>query len=107
MAETLAIVGGRRNLIAEFATTHGYESLKEERLLAIQEFVWDKDVFVSLPTGFGKSLIYGLLTPVIGRIRGHAIATSVALIVSPLASLMIDQKSRFLPKGISAVNRSP
>ena len=28
--------------------------------------------------------------------------TSVALIVSPLASLMIDQKAGFLPRGISA-----
>ena len=55
MAEALAIIGGRRNLIAEVATTHGYASLlKEEQSLAIQEFVWRKDVFVSLPTGFGK-----------------------------------------------------
>ena len=49
-----------------------------------------------------ESLIYGLLTRVIDRIRGHAIATSVTLIVSPLASLMIDQKSRFLPRDIAA-----
>ena len=85
MAEALAIIGGRRNLIAEVATTHGYASLlKEEQSLAIQEFVWGKDVFVSLPTGFGKSLIYGLLTPVIDRIRGHVIATSVALIVKTM-----------------------
>ena len=102
MAEALAIIGGRRNLIAEVARTHGYESSKEEQLLAIEEFVSGRDVFVSLPTGFGKSLIYGLLPPVIDRIRGHATATSVALIVSPLASLMIDQKSRFLPSGITA-----
>ena len=96
MAEALAIVGGRRNLIAEVATTNGYENLNEEQL-AIQEFV-------SLPTGFGKSLIYVLLTSVIDRIRGHAVATSVALRVNPLASLMIDHKSRFLPRGISAVS---
>ena len=70
MAEALAIIGGRRNLIAEVARTHGYESLKEEQLLAIEEFVSGRDVFVSLPTGFGKSLIYGLLPPVIDRIRG-------------------------------------
>ena len=54
MAVALAIIGGRRNLIAEVARTHGYESLKEEQLLAIEEFVLGKDVFVSLPTGFGK-----------------------------------------------------
>ena len=52
------------------------------------------DVFVSLPTGFGKSLIYSLIPPVIDRLRGHTRTTSVALIVSPLASLMIDQKFR-------------
>ena len=62
-------------------------------MLAIEEFVSDRDVFMSLPTGLRKSLIYGLFPPVIDRIRGHAVATSVALIVSPLASLMIDQKS--------------
>ena len=54
MAVALAITGGRQNLIAEVAKTHGYESLKEEQLLAIEEFVSGKDVFVSLPTGFVK-----------------------------------------------------
>ena len=97
--KALVIVGGRRNLITEVATTHSYESLREQ-LLVIEKFMSGKDVFVSLPTGFGKSLIYRLLTPVIYRIRGHAIATLVALIVSPLAS-------RFPPRGIVAANRSP
>ena len=55
MAEVLIIgIGGRRNLIAEVARTHGYESLKEEQLLVTE------DVFVLLPTGFGKSLMNGL-----------------------------------------------
>ena len=57
MAEALAIIGGRRNLIAEVATTHGYEGLKEEQLLAIQDFVWGKDVFVSLSSGFGVTYL--------------------------------------------------
>ena len=99
MAKEKAIIGGRRNLIAEVAMTHSYKSLKEQ-LLVIEEFMSGKDVFVSLPTGFGKSRMYRLLTPVIDRIRGHAIATLVALIVSPLAS-------QFPPRGIVAVNRSP
>ena len=43
-------------LIAEVAKEHGYEKLKEEQLLAIDEFVSGKDVCVSLPTGFGESL---------------------------------------------------
>ena len=54
MAVAFAIIGGRRNLIAEVTKTHGYESLKEEQLLAIEEFVSGRDVFVSLPTGFVK-----------------------------------------------------
>ena len=85
---------GTREIIAEVARSHGYEHLKEEQLLAIDEFVSGNDVFVSLPTGFGKSLIYGLIPPVIDRLRGHTRTTLVALIVSPLASLMIDQKFR-------------
>ena len=62
MAEALIIgVGGRQNCIAEVARTHGYETLKEEQLLATEEFMLGRDVFVLLPTGFGKSLVEGLL----------------------------------------------
>ena len=92
----------RRDLIIEVAKSHGYERLKEEQLSAIDKFVIGSDVFVSLPTGFGKSLIYGLLPSIFDCLKGYTEPTSVALIVSPLASLMIDQKARFLPRGISA-----
>ena len=73
-------------LIAEVAKEHGYEKLKEEQLLAIDEFVSGKDAFVSLPTGFGKSPIYGLLPAVYDRVREYTMPTSVAVVVSPLAS---------------------
>jgi bloom syndrome protein len=36
-------------------------TLKEKQLEAIMAFMSGRDVFVSLPTGYGKSLIYGLL----------------------------------------------
>ena len=91
-----------RAVISEVARKHGYEHLKEEQLSAIEKFVSGHDVFVSLPTGFGKSLIYGLLPAVFDRMRGHTAPTSIALVVSPLASLMMDQKATFLPRGISA-----
>ena len=84
--ERESVRGGKRVLIAEVAKEHGYEKLKEEQLLAIDEFVLEKDVFVSLPTGFGKSLIYGLLPAVYDRVRGYTMPTSVAGVVSPLAS---------------------
>ena len=35
--------------------------LKDKQVEAIQKFCEGSDVFVSLPTGFGKSMIYGLL----------------------------------------------
>ena len=73
-------------LIAKVAKEHGYEKLKEEQLLAIDEFVSGKVVFVSLLTGFVKSLIYGLLPAVYDRVRGYTMPTSVATVVSPLAS---------------------
>ena len=39
----------------------GFVELKSEQLKAIVEFVRGREVFVSLPTGFVKSLIYGLI----------------------------------------------
>ena len=36
----------------------GYEQVKPEQWTAIKAFVSGVDVFVALPTGFGKSLIY-------------------------------------------------
>ena len=68
---------------------------------AIEKFVSGQDVFVSLPTGFGKSVIYELLPTVFDRLKGHTALTLIALIVSPLAFLMVDQKARFLPRGMS------
>ena len=51
--------GSLRTLISEVAAmNHGFESLKDEQLSAIGKFVSGKDIFVSLPTGFGKSLIF-------------------------------------------------
>ena len=82
-------------MIGELARGHGYERLKEKQLTAIEKFVCGQDVFVSLPTGFGKSVIYGLLPTIFDRLKGHTAPTSIALIVSPLASLMVDQKARF------------
>ena len=40
----------------EAARTLGYPSLKPEQEKVLSEFIGGKDVFVSLPTGFGKSL---------------------------------------------------
>ena len=45
-------------------------------------------------------LIYRLLPSVFDHLKGYMEPMSVAVIVSPLASLMVDQKAKFLPRGI-------
>ena len=54
----LALESDLRTVIGDVAKGHGYERLKEEQLSAIEKFVSGQDAFVSLPTGFGKSLSY-------------------------------------------------
>ena len=42
----------------------GYNELKQEQVQAVVEFVSGRDVFVSLPIGYGKSLMYESLPEV-------------------------------------------
>ena len=39
----------------------GYSSVRDKQLLAIRTFMESNDVFISLPTGNGKSLCYAVL----------------------------------------------
>ena len=61
-----------------------------------------KDVFVNLPTGYGKSLIYQALPTAFDALRsssGH-----IVVVVSPLISLMDDQVKFLTSIGIKALN---
>ena len=73
--------------------------------LAIRKVVIDKeDLFVNLPTGTGKSLIYQALPLVFDHVsneNGH-----IVVVVSPLISLMEDQVKYLRSLGVSAVNIS-
>ena len=51
-------------IIDEAATSLGYTRLMYEQKKALHAFVSGKDVFISLPTGYGKSLCYALLPSV-------------------------------------------
>ena len=44
------------------AAEAGLQDLNPEQMQAILKFSDGRDIFVSLPTGYGKSLIYGLLS---------------------------------------------
>ena len=57
-------------LITECALQLGYEGVKDKQMEAILAVVRGKDTFVSLPTGFGKSMIHGVLPMVFDKKKG-------------------------------------
>ena len=63
-------------------------------------------MFAWLPTGYGKSLRYQLLLFLfdfkLGRTRAIATERSVALVISPLVSLMVDQICSLQAHGVCA-----
>ena len=80
----------------------GYHSIKRKQRTAIEAFVADgKDVFVSLPTGYGKSLCYTLLPWVFDELLRKE-NSSIVLCISPLTSLMINQREKFTANGLTA-----
>jgi bloom syndrome protein len=48
-------------------------SLKEKQEEAIAAFVGGRDTFVSLPTGYGKSIIYGILPVMYNILLGECL----------------------------------
>lgn len=68
----------------------GYTALKPYQKLVVKHFVRGSDVFVSMPTGSGKSLCYCLLPRVFNILRKKP---SIVVVVSPLIALMKDQVS--------------
>ena len=89
-------------IVRQEARVLGYERLKPQQVRAVEAFVGGrKDVFVSLPTGYGKSLCFGLLPRVFDHIRGVK-ERSITIVISPLVSLIQDQCSTFNKMGLSA-----
>ena len=64
------------------STTLGYTRLKPEQKCVIEAFLKGRDVFVSLPTGSGKSLCYALLPAAFDFLREGE--RSIVILVSPL-----------------------
>ena len=78
----------------------GYDRPSENQALAINHFAHGNDVFLSLPTGSGKSLCYAAIPGVFDSLKRQAnIASehhSIAVVISPLSSLMQDQVRKIL-----------
>jgi len=73
---------------------------QEEAIKCIVEH--KKDVFVNLPTGFGKSMIFQGLPEVFSTLQSPR-EKNIVIVVSPLVSLMKDQVSRLNSLGISSI----
>ena len=88
--------------INEAAVYCGYETLKPEQRQVILEFLNGRDVFVCLPTGFGKSACYLCLPRVYDLYNEKPSGHSMVIVVSPLVSLMKDQVRSCKERGINA-----
>ena len=84
----------------------GYSSLRPHQKRAVTKFVQGHDVFISLPTGSGKSLCFCILPGVFDELRevaDHSSMSSIVVVVSPLISLMKDQVRAMTERGMTAV----
>ena len=70
----------------------GFSSLKPQQMMAISAFIEQRDVFVVLPTGFGKTLCFTCL-PIVFDELYPSIKPSIVLVVTPLIAIMQDQVS--------------
>ena len=69
----------------------GYSELKDKQIEVIDNYMAGKDVVGLLPTGYGKSMCY-LIPPLM--------TNKVMFIISPLISLMEDQKEKLIERHI-------
>ena len=88
--------------ISKAALEMGYVSLCQKQKEAIVGFLQGRDVFVSLPTGSGKSLCYAILPKLFDILRKKS-SRSIAIVVSPLISLLKDQVNSLTSKGVSSI----
>ena len=78
----------------------GFLQFKPEQKSVVETFLNGRDVFVSLPTGSGKSLCYALLPAVFDSLRTSE--RSIVIVVSPLTALMKDQVQSLERRGVRA-----
>lgn len=58
----------------------GFQSLKLKQKEVVEAFVKGKDVFVALPTGYGKSVVYAILPILFDKIQGDLVHCKATLL---------------------------
>ena len=80
--------------------------LKDKQLEALKCLYSGSDVFLWVPTGYGKSICFQtlpfLFDAKLGRTSAPPSQRSVVLVVSPLVALMVNQVSHLQSVGVSA-----
>ena len=74
-----------------------FRELRKSQELALHRFIEGNDVFVSLPTGSGKSLCYWMLPAAFNALRDRA--DSIVIVVSPLK----DQVQSLTARSVKAI----
>ena len=85
----------------------GYESPTEDQVSAVTLILRGLDVFVSIPTGSGKSLCYACLPYVYSYLRRIVEpdtddCRSIVVVIEPLISIMEDQVQKYGERGLKA-----
>lgn len=93
--------------ISYAATQLKIPSLNPKQEAAIRGIVGGNDVFINLPTGFGKTVCFQSIPLVMDYITSpepaeEVIDKHIAIIVEPTAAIMRDQVTKLLAKGIRA-----
>ena len=73
-----------RECIVKAIQTLGYDYPTKEQLEAVGQFVTGRDVFVSLPTGSGKSVCYACLPLVFDSLHQRGRPSIVIVIAHPM-----------------------
>jgi len=91
------------SILLRVANKMGYQELRAKQQEAILAFMRGLGVFVTLLTGCGKSLCYSILPGAFNAVRSESGQQSIAIIVSPLISLMKDQVKTATERNVTAV----
>ena len=102
--QQIAVAVEFENAVSKAALEIGYTSLRQKEKDTVIGFICGRDVYVSLPTGSSNSLYYAILPKVFDILRGKS-SKSIAIVVSPLISVMKDQMHSLETK--RAVNTMP
>lgn len=93
------------SVLSDVAKIFKIPSFNEHQKTALLTVVKEKcDLFVNLPTAYGKSLIFQAIPFIFDSLennKGH-----IVVVVSPLINLIQDQVERLKQLGVSAVNLS-